>query len=521
MNLTKQLETEVSLIVAVDENWGISKNGEIPWKFIEDTHFFQDVTKREYTKGVMNVVIMGKNTWLSLPKCNSDTQDEERVPHLEGRINIVVSTTLGSIGPMNKGSSYFVKSLTGAIQLCENLQCGKIFICGGTRIYKEAMEKLNVECIYRTGIHKDYGCDNFFQIDMIPDMIGCIFRFEFAAKDVKSGENTTILIDKFEKNRNFTPFNVYMNKDILDASVNEEESKYLYLMKNIIKTGQFKSSRNSMVWSKFGEQLKFDLSKGFPLLTTKKIFFKGIVEELLFFLRGDTNNNHLNEKGVKIWDGNTSREFLDSVGLERYEVGDMGPMYGFNWSHFGADYKGMNHNYEGQGFNQIEYCLNLLKTDPHSRRIMMTTYNPAIAGQGVLYPCHGIDIIFNVEDDIFTNTNKLSCMMTQRSADLFLGIPFNVGSYGLLMHIFCEVINNDETYKGMKFVPGVLTINLGDVHVYESHYSQCIRQILREPYPFPQLKINKKIMNVTDFSYEDIELINYISYPVIYGKMVA
>lgn len=511
----------VSLIVAVDENWGISKNGEIPWKFIEDTHFFQDVTKREYSKGKLNVVIMGKNTWLSLPKSNSSAQDDERIPHLEGRINIVVSTTLEKSDAMNSGPIYFVKSLTGAIQLCETIEFGKIFICGGARIYKEAMEKLNVECIYRTGIHKEYECDNFFQMDMVPDTIGCIFRFEFTAKDLKSGGNVTILIDKFEKNKNFTPFNVYMNKDVLNASLNEEESRYLSLMKNIIKTGQFKPSRNSMVWSKFSEQLKFDLSKGFPLLTTKKIFFKGIVEELLFFLRGDTNANHLNEKGVKIWGGNTSREFLDSVGLNHYEVGDLGPMYGFNWLHFGADYKGMNHNYEGEGFNQIEYCLDLLKNDPDSRRIMMTTYNPKVAKEGVLVPCHGIDIIFNVEGDIFTNTNKLSCMMTQRSADLFLGVPFNIGSYGLLIYIFCEVINNDETYKGMKFVPGVLTINFGDVHVYESHYSQCIRQILREPYPFPQLKINKKITSVTDFSYEDLELVDYVSYPTIHAKMVA
>src|SRR6185295_5636949 len=134
-------------------------------------------------------------------------------------------------------------------------------------------------------------------------------------------------------------------------NANTEEENYLNLMQTIISEGSFKKSRNSKTYSKFGEQLKFDLSKGYPLLTTKKIFFKGVVEELLFFFRGDTNAKHLSEKGVKIWEPNTSREFLDSVGLQHYEEGDMGNMYGFQLLHFGAEYKGAHENYEGQGYN--------------------------------------------------------------------------------------------------------------------------------------------------------------------------
>jgi dihydrofolate reductase/thymidylate synthase len=492
---------EVNLIIAVDQKWGISKEGKIPWKIMEDINFFQDVTKREYVRGKMNVVIMGKNTWLSLPKKGSD------INHLEGRINIVVSTTLEDIS--NDKLVYFAKSLSEAIKLCENLRFGKIFVCGGSRIYEETVKTSVVDRIYISVIDKDYGCDNFFYIYTDIRLFDTVSTLHFSAKDLNADETVNLSIDVFEKSKD----------NIFEPCTNKEESKYLSLMENIIKNGQFKSTRNSMVWSKFGEHLKFDLSKGFPLLTTKKIFFKGVVEELLFFLKGDTNANHLNEKGVKIWNANTTREFLDSVGLKHYEVGDMGPMYGFNWVHFGAYYQGMNHNYIGQGFNQIKYCLDLLKKDPHSRRIMMTTYNPAVAKEGCLYPCHGIDVIFNVDVDVSANKNNLSCMMTQRSADLFLGIPFNIASYGLLVYIFCEVINNDETYKGRKFTPGVLTINLGDVHVYEGHYTQCIRQILREPYSFPQLKINKTIKSVTDFSYEDLELVDYISYPPIQAKM--
>jgi len=495
---------KVNLIVAVDKFWGISKQGKIPWKIKEDSNFFQDVTKREYQKGKMNVVIMGKNTWLSLPKI------ESTINHLEGRINVVVSSTLEDI--YNEKLVFFTKSLTEAIKLCESLQFGKIFICGGASLYDESVKILTVDRIYRTIIHRDYLCDSFFRIIPKPDNSNIISHVSFSVKDIVTDENINISIDIFEKT----------SDDIFDSCIkNKEELAYLLLLENIIKSGQFKLTRNSMVWSNFGKHLKFDLSKGFPLLTTKKVFFKGVVQELLFFLNGDTNANHLNEKGVKIWNDNTSREFLDSVGMGHYEKGDMGPMYGFNWVHFGADYKGMNHNYEGQGFNQIEYCLNLLKKDPYSRRIMMTTYNPSVAKEGCLYPCHGIDVIFNVEEDTITKTNKLSCMMTQRSADLFLGVPFNIASYGLLVYIFCEVINNDDEYKGTKFLPGMLTINFGDVHVYESHYSQCVRQILREPFSFPQLKINKKNTKVTDFSYEDFELIDYICYPSITAKMVC
>jgi thymidylate synthase len=149
------------------------------------------------------------------------------------------------------------------------------------------------------------------------------------------------------------------------------------------------------------------------------MFFKGVVEELLWFLKGDTNAIHLSDKGVKIWEPNTSRDFLDNMKFNHRQVGDMGPMYGFQWRFFGADYKGMEHNYDNQGFDQVKYCIDLIKKDPYSRRILMTSFNPKQAQEGVLYPCHGISIIFNVEEG-----DKLSCMMTQRSADSFLGVKW-------------------------------------------------------------------------------------------------
>jgi thymidylate synthase len=194
----------------------------------------------------------------------------------------------------------------------------------------------------------------------------------------------------------------------------------------------------------------------------------------MFFINGKTDTSELSEKGVKIWEANTSREFLDKMGFKYRKVGDMGPMYGFQWRNF-------------FGFDQLQYCINLLKTDPTSRRIIMTSYNPAQAFDGVLFPCHGITIMFYcnlIKSTDLVNYYKLDIMMTQRSADLFLGVPFNIASYALLNYLICDHINNDQNIKSQiknNFIPGRLIMNLGDAHIYNEHYTQVIRQIMRNP----------------------------------------
>lgn len=494
---------KTNLIVAVDSNWGISKQNTIPWRIKEDSTFFQDVTKRIYEGNKRNVVIMGRNTWKALP---------DSFRGLKDRINIVVSSSMKEEELVNdnvtKSETYLVKSLTESMELSIKLNPGRIFIGGGSSIYKEALEKLNIDEIYLSKVNGRYNCDNIFPHNSLNSIISQYkeyFNKTFTVTDENVNKSVDVTFMKLYKDNLPSHFNV-----------NNEEQQYLDLLENIIKTGHFRQTRNSKTWSKFAKNLEFDLSNGFPILTTKKVFFRGVFEELLFFLKGDTNAKHLSDKGIKIWEPNTTREFLDSVELKHYEVGDMGPMYGFNWSHFGTQYNGMNANYDGAGFNQLEYCLNLLKNDPFSRRILMTTYNPAVAKEGCLYPCHGVSILFNVE-----NGHRLSCMMTQRSADTFLGVPFNISSYAMLICLLCEVINNDGNYKGPKFTPGRLIMNLGDVHIYEDHYSQVIRQILREPYNFPQLIFKRKVTELTDFKFEDLELIDYECYPNIPAKMIA
>ncbi len=467
---------KLAIIIALDSHNGISKNNEIPWKIKEDTNFFQDVTKRS-ENGKLNAVIMGKTTFLSLSNEFG----------LKDRINVVVSTTLVN------DKIHVRKNLKEAISFCQTLDIGKIFICGGKNIYDEAILNHNIDELYLTRINHNFECDN--KVEFLPKYINTFFKLH-NSYEYKLGYYTV----------NFYKYSVDHPYDTKNLK-NSEELQYLNLLESVIKNGHFRQTRNSKTWSSFGKNLEFDLSKGFPIITTKKVFLRGVFEELLFFLKADTNANHLSEKGVKIWDPNTSREFLDSQNLN-YKVGDMGPMYGFQFCHCGENYVGMEGNYDKKGFNQIEYCLNLLKTDPFSRRIIMTSFNPSQAKEGVLYPCHGIVIQFYVEDD-----NKLSCAMYQRSADLTCGIPFNIASYALLVHMFCEVLGN--------FKVGRLIISLGDVHIYEDHYSNVIRQILRDPYPFPKLVIKNKVKNLTDFKFEDFELVDYNTYPNINYKMVA
>lgn len=476
----------VSLIVAIDKKGGISKNGEIPFHIKEDLLYFNDVTRRNYGKN-KNAVIMGKNTYLAM-----------NIP-LPDRVNIVVSSTLVD------DRVIVCDTISDALNKAQQMEVGHSFICGGKSIYEEAFKF--VTCVYVTYINYDFGCDNCI---VVPTKYHVYKNYTFNLVDVRSGLTHVV---------NFTK--MYYNVFPVHWIENKEEAQYLNLLGEILNEGDFRKTRNGNTWSLFSKRMEFDLSKGFPALTTKRLFFKGVFSELAFFLQSDTNANHLAEKGVHIWDKNTSREFIDGVGLkyidgdmkgEPYLQGDMGPMYFFQLYHFNESYKGMNYEYTG-GFNQIEYCLDLLKNDPYSRRIIMSTYNPSQANQGVLFPCHSLMIQFYVEKG-----NLLSANWYCRSTDIFLGAPFNIAMAALLITFFCEVLNNRND---MNYTPGRLIINMGDVHIYEEHREQCIRQILRDGYNFPELKINTKINSLTDFQFKDLELVDYNCYPGIKADMVA
>ena len=201
-----------------------------------------------------------------------------------------------------------------------------------------------------------------------------------------------------------------------------------------------------------------------------------------------------------------------------YREGDVGNMYGFQLNHAGAEYTGCDTDYTSKGFNQIQYCLNLLKNDKYSRRILMTTYVPHEAKKGVLYPCHGIVIQFYVKE--MDGLNYLSCHMYQRSADMFLGVPFNIASYGLLVNMICHVLNNDEECN-MKWKPDKLVMSFGDLHIYEAHYEQVQKQTSRRAYMFPQINFKNKRFSLTEFEWEDIEIIKYNHHSGLKAQMIV
>ena len=286
---------------------------------------------------------------------------------------------------------------------------------------------------------------------------------------------------------------------------NVPEQRYLDLLRRIIIHGDKRTTRNATTRSVFGVSLSFNIRKyGFPLLTTKRVWFRGVVEELLWFLRGDTNAKNLSSKDVHIWDKNTSRKFLDSRGLH-WQEGDAGPVYGFQWRHFNATYSGCDANYAKQGIDQLQQIITTIENNPTSRRLVMTAWNPCQNSDMCLPPCHVL-YQFYVSSD-----GHLDCQLYQRSADMFLGLPFNIASTALLTTIIANTTG---------LAVGKITVVIGDAHIYESHVSLVRKQLTRSPLPFPKIRV-KNVRDVDKYTVDDIEVANYVHQGTIKAKMIA
>ena len=270
--------------------------------------------------------------------------------------------------------------------------------------------------------------------------------------------------------------------------------QYLDLVKLVYTSGIEKTDRTGTgTKSIFGHQMRFDLSKGFPLVTTKKIHVKSLVHELLWFLKGTTNINYLKENGVRIWN-----EWAD-------EKGNLGPVYGHQWR-----------NWNSEGIDQIKDVINTLKTNPDSRRMLISAWNPSVMpdtsktfaenvanNKAALPPCHAFF-------QFYVAGGKLSCQLYQRSADVFLGVPFNIASYALLTLMVAQVCG----YEAGDFIH-----SFGDVHIYSNHFEQIDEQLTRLPKKLPIMQLNSEIKNIFDFTYDDFELLNYNPHPLIKGKV--
>lgn len=257
--------------------------------------------------------------------------------------------------------------------------------------------------------------------------------------------------------------------------------QYLHLLQHIIDNGTSKSDRTGTgTKSVFGYQMRFDLADGFPLVTTKKCHLKSIIYELLWFLNGDTNIKYLKDHGVRIWD-----EWAD-------ENGDLGPVYGKQWRSWST-------GFDGVVVDQVKELIHTIRTNPDSRRMIISAWNVADLPKMKLMPCHCL-FQFYVAD------GKLSCQLYQRSADVFLGVPFNIASYALLTLMIAQVC-------GLK--PGEFVHSFGDVHLYNNHTEQAQLQLTRKPFPLPKMKINPAVTDIFNFQFEDFELLNYESHPAI------
>ena len=259
--------------------------------------------------------------------------------------------------------------------------------------------------------------------------------------------------------------------------------QYLDLLRDVLENGVDKMDRTGVgTRSVFGRQMRFDLDKGFPLMTTKKMHLKSIIYELLWFLKGDTNVKYLQDNGVRIWN-----EWAD-------ENGDLGPVYGSQWR-----------NWNGEGIDQIAEVIEKLKKTPNDRRMIVSAWNVGKIAQMHLPPCH---MMFQ----FYVANNKLSCMLYQRSCDMFLGVPFNIASYALLTMMIAQVCG----YELGEFIH-----TLGDTHIYHNHFEQVREQLSRKPLKLPKMKINPLIKDINDFKYDDFELQNYESYEAIKGKVAV
>lgn len=266
--------------------------------------------------------------------------------------------------------------------------------------------------------------------------------------------------------------------------------QYLELLNQVLEKGTEKKDRTGTgTISTFGAQMRFNLEEGFPLITTKKVYWHGVVEELLWFLRGETNIKTLVEKNVHIWDAWADKD------------GELGPVYGKQWRAWNT-LMGQPRNHE---IDQIARVIDQIKTNPDSRRLIVNAWNVGEITEMALPPCH---MFFQ----FYVNNNKLSCQLYQRSGDMFLGVPFNIASYSLLTHMVAQVCGLDV---------GEFVHTLGDIHIYSNHVEQVKEQLSREPKELPKLELDKSIKNIDDFTSEHIKLVGYNSHPAIKGKVAV
>lgn len=461
----------ISAILAVDDFFGIGKNNFIPWDSKEDLQFFK-------SKTINNIVIMGSTTWNGLPYTVKSSL-------VDNRFCIVLSSNQNNIHDIFYHNFLITDNINNALNYAQSMFPFKhIFFIGGATLFKHVFDLNILDDIFITSITGNYNCDTF-----VP-FFASIFN-----------NPKWLLVEKYNLNTfsTMSHFKKY-----------HEEYQYLNILKYILINGSFFNDRTGTgIYSIFGANMHFDCSIYFPLLTTKKTFLKGIIHELIWFINGSTNSLLLENNGVNIWKGNTSREYLDNNGFFDRDVGDIGPGYGHQWRHWNATYFTCNSNYTDKGIDQLKLCINNILSEKnsniHNRRNILLAWNPEQIDQMSLPPCHIL-----VQFYLNSQSNKLDLHMYQRSADMFLGVPFNIASYALLLKIVAKITNT---------FPNMLHMSFGDAHIYKNHIDAVRTQLSNSPFKFPTLDVN--VSSLDDISPDDFILNNYISHKSIKAPMAV
>ena len=549
----KQFNRKLNLVVAY--TFGkqcIGNNGSIPWNIPEDMAHFKEITIPKTIEYPYSIVIMGRKTWDSIP--------EKRRP-LSQRFNVVLSNDIEYIEKQNANhDNKMLDSRTGTLFTTWNnffnseyikveedllnripfnrqeqvIQSFTYYVIGGSQIYNKAIEmcneldisySINATEIYLT---KEQESNTKYTGDVFFPKIDESAIITKASKMNKSKGNDELLYRFI--NYEFLPKknNTYNKNNTYLKSFYTQENDYLSLMSNILENGSSNDDRTGVgTLSIFGSMLKYDLRDTFPLCTTKRMFFRAVFEELMFYLSGKTDNKILQEKGIHVWDGNTTREFLDKRGLQHYKEGDMGQTYGFNFRHFGGEYKGCGVDYstknkyidykEGvsteyylpsQGYDQLANVNHLIKTEPSSRRIIIDLWDCSTIHKAALPAC-----LCKYQFNVNVKKKELNLAIYLRSSDYFLANNWNSSCGALFVHLLCNT-------EGIDLTPGELTVFIADAHLYKTHIEQVKMNLSRQPYPFPKLLIKgEKKKDITTFKFEDIELLGYKAHPNIKAEM--
>lgn len=453
----------MKLILAADSLGGIAKQGKLPWleEKVSDLAHFAEKTRNSY-------VLTGRKTALTLPS-------------LPGREIIVVSSQ---------------QPLELAIRKCSDLT-KSVWCIGGKELASSLLKKELIEEVWLTIFHKSYQCDLFLPEELMnvvtalnaSDQEMKIFPSKWGTQLVKQTEYYNI--------HKLTP-------------INEDARKYQELVLKVFSQGLQKENRTGVTTlSLFGGQLSFCLEGWrLPLSTLKKAFFRGIVEELLWFCAGQTSSKLLEEKKVMIWKDNSAQAFLQKSGLP-YQEGDCGPIYGFQWAHWGAEYQTCLTDYSGQGINQLEWIIQEIQKNPTSRRLILSAWNVGDLAKMALPPCH---VLYQFIVEEIDGRKMLSCHLYQRSSDTILAGEWNIASASLLTFLLAKITG---------CLPRKLVVSYGDIHIYAIHKKELIAKYLqRLPVDYPRLSFPQK-EKITDYTFQDFFLADYHPHPELQFGMVV